>query len=213
MSARRSWPAGLVVWSALAGLAATPDPRGWTPGGAIAVNTALVVAGPSDHPLLELPKSVSVTGPTVLFYFSPTCPHCRHVAAEVQALASRLGASGKATLIGVASGSAREADLLEFRATYGITFPVIVDAAGDIQGAMGVQSTPSMMLVRPVHDDKGKSRGKVEVGDLWYPFVPGWAPLVEARVSGDVYSMFAPGRFLGTNTCAVCHLQEHQSYR
>lgn len=188
-------------------LASSADPRGWTRG-TVAADAPKVLANVPEFPVLPFPKALvdGVTGPVVLFYFSPTCPHCRHVAPEIQHLSTRL--AGAATVIGVASGGAEEADLAEFRATYSVTFPVVVDTDREIQAAMQVKSTPSAMLVLP-----SKQKGRLEVHDLWYPYLPGWDALVEGRVRGDMWAAFRPGEYLGSATCGVCHGEEHASWR
>lgn len=203
-----------VLLAGVAALAADPTPLGavrrWSEG-VVAVNAPVVVAGPQGElPTLVLPRAVAdrITGPTLLFYFSPTCPHCRHVAKEVQALSERLAASKTGRVLGIVSGSSHEAELLEFRATYGVTFDVIADADHEILTAMGARSTPSAMLVAP----KAGSRGRIEIRDLWYPYLPGFDALVEGRASGDMWKMFAPDAYLGNNTCGVCHVQEHASW-
>ena len=68
-------------------LAGGPDPRGWSKG-TVAVDTAKVLGTVPDFPVIAFPRPVTerVVGPTILFYFSPTCPHCRHVAREVEAV-------------------------------------------------------------------------------------------------------------------------------
>lgn len=193
-------------------LAAEPvvglDARGWQTG-VIAEHTAAVVTSPIEPLELDFPKSLteSISGPTVLFYFSPTCPHCRHVAAEVQALYIRLTQSKVGTIVGISSGATDEAELLEFKATYGVTFPIVIDADRTIGTVMNVQSTPSAMLVERI------GKGKLSAKEAWYPYLPGWDNLIEARLRGDIWSMFKPGEYLGNNACAVCHTQEYASWR
>jgi thiol-disulfide isomerase/thioredoxin len=211
---RRALAIGL-LGVAVTAAAASVDPRGWT-AGTMAVNTAAVLQGPPERPELALPRALvdQLTGPTVLFYFSPACPHCRHVAAEVQALSERLRAGGSARVLGIASGSSTEAEMLEFRATFGVTFDVVVDTDREIQAAMGIRSTPSAMLVAPGPRPKGKKApATVEVRDLWFPYMPGWDGLIEARIGGDPWKVFRPGEYQGNNFCAACHLEEQASWR
>ncbi|HHO49916.1 MAG TPA: redoxin domain-containing protein [Deltaproteobacteria bacterium] len=197
---------GLMLTVSVA-LAAQPDPRGWS-AGTIAAGAAEVTAGPDQLPIIDLPASLTrqLEGPTVLFYFSPTCPHCRHVAREVVALHERLSATGTATVHGIASASSTDSALAAFRSTYGVSFPITHDADRTLLAALAVRSTPSALLVVPA------GRGKVEVRDLWYPFVPGLSALVEGRARGDVSEAFRPGAYLGNNFCGTCHTQEHSSW-
>lgn len=201
------------VWLGLLGLGAlawgaAPDPRGWSEGH-VAVEAEKVIEGASELPVLPFPKRLveQVKAPTLLVYFSPTCPHCRAVASELQGLHERLVTTGSGSVLGVASGASAEADVAEFRATYGLTFPILVDTDRDIQLAMAVKSTPSAMLVAPV-----KARDKLEVRDLWYPYLPGWDALVEGRARSNPFAAFRPGEYLGNNACGACHGEEHASW-
>ena len=97
----------------IAGLAlATGDPRGWSDGQP-AANAATYMA---RAPLAEVtfPKAFAKTlkRPTLVVYFSPTCPHCRHVAPELGKLADRLGK--RADLVLVASSSVADASIEEW---------------------------------------------------------------------------------------------------
>jgi thiol-disulfide isomerase/thioredoxin len=198
---------GLVL-AATAG-AAGLDARGWTLGGTPAIDAAAVLAGHTDLQTVLLPKAVmkQVAGPTVLVYFSPSCPHCQHVARELQDLADRLDGGGKAKLVGVASSSSTPDAIQEFRQQFGVRFEIVIDEEGGTSRALGIRSTPSAALVRP------KSAREVEVVDLWFPYVSGLDALVEGRVNGDVMSVFEPGRYQGTTFCATCHGQEYQAWQ
>lgn len=201
--------AGALAAGGVVAYAADVDPRGWTPGGTPAVNAAKVMAGITETVEVELPRSLRgrVRGPTVLFYFSPTCPHCRHVAREVEALHTRLEG---ASLLGIASGAGTPDALAEFQRTFGITFPVVHDLEQEINTAFGMRSTPVALLVEPA------GRTKVRVRDGWFPYVPGFDALIEGRVSGDPFARLADGngeRYLGTDACGTCHSQEYGSWQ
>lgn len=201
--ARSSLLVGLLV--ALTATAQPTDPRGWSEG-TKAIDAAKVMAGHTELQSIELPRSVKLEGPTVLVYFSPTCPHCMAVAAELEGLHQRLVKGGWGRVLGVASSSSTADALAQFRDVYGITFDVVIDSDRAIGSAMGVRSTPSAMLVRP----DGR---KAEVVDLWYPYIPGFDSLVEGRARGDVMAVFEPGRYHGSNFCGTCHGQEHQAWQ
>ena len=129
----RAWvalcAAGLLV--GLRAAAVDPDARGWTRGGVVAAQSAQLMAGHASRDEVELPRDVvkKVEGPTVLVYFSPTCPHCMAVAAELEQLSGRLRASGQGRLVGIASGSStpetkvRKRALKAFEAAISGTFP------------------------------------------------------------------------------------------
>lgn len=186
-------------------LAAGLDARGWTQG-QVAAGLSRTIGPASDEPVaIELPASLlkRIKGPTLLVYFSPRCPHCRHVAPELAALAKEL--TGKVAMIAVATGSSESADIAEFMATFGLEVPVVHDTDGQIGSAIQARSTPSALLVR--REGKG-----VVVDDLWYPYSPGTDVLVKLRAAGDVWSLFEPGKYLGNRACGACHTQETESW-
>lgn len=191
-------------------VAATIDPRGWTPGGTMAAKTAEVVSGIAEAPELPFPATLvaEVKGPTVLFYFSPSCPHCRHVAKEMEMLHRRLVAGRGARVLGLSSPSGTAEELQEFTSTFGITFPILVDVDRTMQTAMAIRSTPSAMFVTPA-----KTAGHLVVKDYWYPYMDGHDALIEGRVAGDMWSIFEKGTLLGNNACAACHEEEHAAWQ
>ena len=185
-----------------------PDDRGWASGEMFnAEQMAMVMNGglPNDTEV-AMPKELiaKLDGPTLLFYFSPTCPHCRAVAAEVNALSKRL--DGKATVLGIASGSSTLGEIMEFKATYDIDFTILHDTDRNIVSAMGARSTPSALLIAP------KSKSKVTVLDVWYPYLPSFDAMVEGRVLGDIYAVFRPNEYKGDNFCGSCHITPAQSW-
>lgn len=179
--------------------------RGWSEGTPAAQAPAML-AGPRVQEI-TVPKELvaNITGPTVLFYFAPTCPHCRSVAPEVNALSKRI--ADVAPLLAVASASTQPADLLEFRATFGVDWTILHDATRAIGSAIGARSTPSALLVRPT----GK-KDRVEVVDLWFPYRPGFDALIEGRARGDLFAAFREGVYLGDNVCGSCHGVEYASH-
>ena len=97
--------------------------------------------------VLALPGDIAarVTGPTVLFYFSPTCPHCWAAMPEANALA----AEGEMTWLGIAVGSSKPADLATFEADHVPRFDVVVDTERAFSQAVAARSTPSVYVVHP----------------------------------------------------------------
>jgi thiol-disulfide isomerase/thioredoxin len=181
------------------------DARGWT-SGQKAAGTATVLGPVAPEPVVvTLPKAMAkaIKGPTLLVYFSPTCPHCRHVAAELVALSKRLGES--ATVIGVATSGSKPADIEEFRATYQIPFEIVHDTGGAIGSAMGARSTPSAMLVDRVG-------AELQATGLWYPYSPGTDALVALRVGGGSFAAFERDVYQGNPACFSCHVQEAESW-
>lgn len=201
-------PTGIVLAGLLvsAALARPADPRGWSEG-QMAAGAARILGGPDRAalPELEFPKDFQKRmGPkTLVFYYSPTCPHCQAVGPEIAALGEAL--SGQVTVIGVASGSSAQEDVDGFTRTYGIGFPMVIDTDRGVQNAMGVRSTPSVVLVEP---SKG---GKHRIVDLWYPYQGGFDTYVKMRVLPDPWKAF-DGTYLGNGSCAGCHPQELESW-
>jgi thiol-disulfide isomerase/thioredoxin len=191
----------LAGWAAADGV----DARGWT-SGQKAAGTATVLGAVAPEPVVvTLPKAMAkaIKGPTLLVYFSPTCPHCRHVAAELVELSKRLGDT--ATVIGVATSGSKPADIEEFRATYKLPFEIVHDTGGAIGSAMGARSTPSAMLVDRVG-------AELQATGLWYPYSPGTDALVALRVGGGSFAAFERDVYQGNPACFSCHVQEAESW-
>lgn len=184
--------------------APTLDHRGWT-AGTVAAATAKVFEGPTPQ-ALELPDAVAglVDRPTLLIYYSPTCPHCRQIAPELVELSASLGDTAK--LVWVASGSQSDLSVKEFVAEFGIKDVSLHDLDWGISSAMGARYTPSVLLV-------DKDKRKVVVRDLWYPFQSGQSTLVHMRLADKPWSAFGPGEYQGNNTCAACHVEEMASWK
>jgi thiol-disulfide isomerase/thioredoxin len=201
---RRLLAVFFAVALAVPAVAEAPDPRGWSPG-TPAATAARVLSALPKHVELDFPSDFAkqITGPTLLVYFSPTCPHCQAAAPELVALSGRL--AGSATVIGVASGHSSDQDIAMFRVMYHIPFALVKDADGKIGTALGVQSTPSAALVAP----SGK---KFEVVDFWYPYLRGDDTLVLMRALADPWKAFAPGEYVGNEACAACHSDEYDSW-
>ncbi|MCB9681992.1 MAG: redoxin domain-containing protein [Alphaproteobacteria bacterium] len=198
--------AALVLAVAGASLAATLDSRGWHEGKAAANAARVLDPFPDGAPSLELPPAVArrIHGPTLLVYFSPTCPHCQHVAPELAALAA--ARAGSLTLLGVAVGSSNPADVKAFRKTYGWTFDVITDTDHAIGSAMGATGTPSALLV---HDGPD---GALVVDDMYYPYSPHTDTLVAMRLAPTPFAVFTPGTYQGNRACAACHVAEQEAW-
>lgn len=179
---------------------------GWSQG-TPARNTAAVLQGLPEAVQLDLPKDLAgrIQGPTLLVYFSPTCPHCQHAQPELNEVARRL--RGKAAVIGVASSRASQGQLDRYRDTYKVAYPLILDEDASIVRAIGARSTPSVLFV----DRAGKR--KIEARDAWYPFRQGQGGLLVMRaLGGQAFAGFEPGRYHGNATCAACHTEEAGSW-
>ena len=197
------WLTALLV--ACSAAASPSDPRGWSEG-QLAVGAARVLAGPpaAELPQLDLPRSIvnKLADRTVLFYFAPTCPHCQAVGEELGELERAIRKQAK--VIGVASSSSSPSDLLAFKEKYHLDFEVVIDSDRGIQTAMGVRSTPSVVLLTP---EKGHQR----ILDVWYPYQPGFDTYVKMRLSKDPWKAF-DGTYLSSASCAACHQKEAEAW-
>lgn len=121
---------------------------GWTPGQP-AAGTAQLLRAVEPLPL-AIPDAIArlVEGETALFYFSPTCGHCRAAMPEVLSLQGK----GGIRWVGVAAGGAEPGAVAEFRDTFEVPFPIVTDIDRDFARAVGARSTPSVYVVRPVPD-------------------------------------------------------------
>jgi len=157
------------------------------------------------EPTVDLPRRLAakLEGTTLLVYFSPNCPHCVHAQPELNALAERL--RGRASVLGIASGSASQGAVDAYRVEQHVPYPLIRDADRSIGAALGVRGTPSALLVRK----KGR---KVVVVDGWYPYQRGQDVMVEMRLADDPWSAFRPGEYHGNAACGMCHPVETDSW-
>ncbi len=215
--------------------AATPSAQptvqtrwGWSEG-RVAAGLSDALA-PVDPIAVALPDVVSaqVTGPTALLYFSPTCPHCRHAMPELNALAAL---QPDLAWLGVATGSSTQAAIDEFRSTFGVTFPVVIDTDRGFAWATGARSTPSLLLVEPAPAGTAPASGDpvqpgntvVMVTEAWMPYSRGLAPVIAMRrnaagrtgpdgaaLPSDVFRDFHG--YQGTRACAACHADEATSW-
>ena len=146
-------------------------------GAVVAAGTADVLAGPPGLPdpaldmaLIRMDNEVVdahtlVTGPTFLFYYSASCPHCQHVAPELARLARAL--EGKIAFVGLASGSNSLSEIREFTDTYGLPFMSYKDFMRTFARNNKATSTPQLLLVRP------RAAGGYESLGEWRPFAGG----------------------------------------
>ena len=188
--------------------ASESDNRGWS-SGTLAAGASDILA-PKDPVEIRFPDAFAKTieRETLVIYFSPTCPHCQSVAPEFNALATRL--EGRADVIGVSSGSASKIAMTEFIHTYKVNYRVVHDTDRDLASALGVQSTPSVILVRPTGTKK-KNRA-IHALAMWYPYHPGFDVLIEMRLSDNPWLPLSEEKYYGDNACSACHTQEAEAW-
>lgn len=197
-------PGVVLLLIASAWAADAVDERGWH-SGTRAAGAPRVLSLPEAPPKLDLPARVArlIQQRAFLWYFSPTCPHCQAVAPEVEALAKRLPAD--VAVIGVASSHSDRADIEAFERTFQISHRIVHDVDGTFGTAIGATMTPSSLFV-------ARTESGLVVQDLWYPFSPGTGPLVEMRAATSPWAPFTPHRYMGTTTCAACHVEETDAW-
>jgi thiol-disulfide isomerase/thioredoxin len=159
---------------------------------------------------VEVPAEFAahVTGPTALFYFSPTCPHCRAAMPEIQRLAAPSGLAW----IAVATGSSPPEQVEEFRKTFGVTFPIVPDVDHAFQQAVGARSTPSVYLVAP-STVVAKTSGKrtLTLTAAYAPYTRGVGAVLLMRL--DTAHPFAHFQgYQGATVCVSCHREEGLSW-
>lgn len=193
----------------MAGVAvATDRVPGWSEGTpAAGMADALQVIAPTP---ISLPDHVAalVEGETLLFYYSPLCPHCQQVVPDI----NRLSDAG-VRVVGVAVGSATAALVAEFEQTYGARFDDhVIDADRSFALSVGARATPNVYIVQPATGDADGETLAVghEIAEVYSPFSRGMAPFLlmrRAARSGD--SPFAHfSGFQGDYVCRTCHQQE-----
>jgi len=158
-----------------------------------------------------------ITGETALFYFSPTCGHCRAAMPDVDALQGK----GGITWIGVATSNAPPDAIAEFRDTFKVAFPIVSDVDGLFARAVGARSTPSVYVVRPVPADAEpdpmellrpvpEGHTKVLLTQAFPPFVRGAGPVLLLRSHLDRPFADFDG-YQSDVVCRGCHEQEAMS--
>lgn len=196
----RFWASGLAICGLLLGVA----PVEWTPG-TPASTTGEVLAPVEPRPLV-LPKAIAdrVTGPTLLYYFSPTCPHCRETAPGIAGLSKEL--AGRATVLGVASASSDAAEIPAFVEQFGLGFDVVQDLDRSLARAVGLRSTPVVVWVEPAGEGH-------QLREVFSPFYRGAEEIVKLRMSlDDPFSIFESGVYMGRHVCSACHGLESVSW-
>ncbi len=187
----------------------------------VAQGLARVLSGGGPHPAPSLKASLLgldaslveldtlIQGPTFLFYFSSTCPHCQAVAPELERLGKRL--EGRVAVLGIASGSNGLSQIREFTKSYGLSFPVYKDTTRRFASSNAAASTPILLFVRPQTEGSG-----FETLGSFRPFSSGHSLPAEiqarALLGEDPWQAFEPGHYSGPIACGSCHEEEYKSW-
>jgi len=149
-----------------------------------------------------------ITRPTLLFYFSPSCPHCRAVGPDL----AELYAEQHDTMdfLAIASGGSNTAEIASFMDEFSLPFPAYKDFARKLARGIKATSTPTVLVVEPAEGGGFRSVSEFR------PFAPG-AGLVlrlqQAALRGEnPFLAFEPGRYYGARVCGSCHTQELASW-
>lgn len=212
----------LLVLPAPLAPAAEPDSRGWSQGPGVkkASGTAAVLTGGGPYatpdlraPLLSTESTAVdldeiITRPTLLFYFSPTCRHCRAVGPDLAELYAEQ--HDAMDFLAIASGGSNTTEIVAFMEEFSLPFPAYKDFARKLARGIKVSSTPTVLVVEPVPG------GGFRTVSEFRPFVPGSGlvlRLQQATTRGqDPFSVFEPGRYYGARVCGSCHVQELASW-
>lgn len=185
--------------------------EGWTEGQpAAGMADALTKVEPVAA---EVPVGLAalIKGPTALFYFSPTCPHCQHAMPEVNPLNGKAGV----TWIGVAVGSSTTSEMNAFKAKYKPTFQIWTDSDHAFARAFGARSTPSVYLVEPgpagANAPPSEGMAPVLVSEAYTPWRRGLAGYFLVRRHPDDPFRDFQG-YQSDATCGACHTQELASW-
>ena len=180
------------------------DHRGWHEG-----NPAAGTQGFLGEPLsvaLQLPSSVTsqLSGRTLLFYFSPSCPHCTAVMPSLVEFSESDSISGLAFL-GIATSHTTPEALKDYRQKFKVDFPMQIDTDRAFAISAGLQSTPAAIVVEPTDSGWTAIAGFV-------PWFEGAEKLLQIQLNPqDPFSGFHANRYMGPTVCAACHRSEANS--
>ncbi len=141
---------------------------------------------------------------TFIFYFLPTCPHCRDAAPVVAKLARKYG--DRLQFLGVAPGRGRLSDLRAFAKEFGLTFPIVQDSGSIFGGRNGLKGTPAYLLT------DGSPVPPVTLSS----FTPDMETVLQIAIlrylGEDPMALLEPGRYQGAQVCATCHRETYLSW-
>jgi len=175
---------------------------GWTEG-TPAAGTGSLLAPREDIPV-ELPAWLveRVSERTFVYYFSPTCPHCRATIGEVVELA---GKTPDTQFLGISTGRSTPEEIEEFRTTFSVPFDILVDQPQGFAWSIGARSTPTVLVVE-------KSEAGVVATDFYSPWVEGNDLLFRMRAQPELaFAQFEEGVYQGDYACGACHTEEARS--
>ena len=90
-------------------------------------------------------KDLLSQGPVLLAFFKVSCPTCQYTLPFLERLKN-----GKTRLVGISQDN--QGHTQQFNREYGVTFPVLLDAAADdypVSNAYGLTHVPSLVWIEP----------------------------------------------------------------
>lgn len=141
---------------------------------------------------------------SLLFYFSPTCGHCRDAAPVVRKLHEKYGA--KLPFIGIAPSRVALKDVRAFQEEFGLSFRFASDSSGMFAQKNKVQGTPTFFL----------SDGSATPTERYALSGPELEIVLEVGMTrylgGNPLSLLTPDRYHGSLVCGSCHREESTSW-
>ena len=186
----------------LVGLALAGSHHGWSEG-TPAAGTGTLLA-PREAIPVELPAWLAerVTKPTFVYYFSPTCPHCRATIGEIVELSK---AQPDTQFLAISTGRATEEEVEEFRTTFAVPFEILLDQPQGFAYSIGARSTPTVLVLEPGPEG-------VVATDYYSPWVEGNDLLYRMRRQPEMaFAQFEPDVYQGDYACGACHTEEARS--
>ena len=155
--------------------------------------------------MTEVQLSEAAALPTLVLYFSTTCPHCWNVADEFQESCDRLATHGVQCL-GVVSSSSRLGQVRDFAERTGMRCPLYLDYAGRFRDTFEMAATPTGLFF----DGRGQASTRAA------PYYRGASITVEMAIAEhlglDPQGVWEGGRYVGTRACSPCHMAEYNSW-
>lgn len=155
--------------------------------------------------MTEVQLSEAAALPTLVLYFSTTCPHCWNVAGEFQESCDRLAEHG-VQCMGVVSSSSRLGQVRDFAERTGMRCPLYLDYAGRFRDTFEMASTPTGVFF----DERGRDTTRAA------PYYRGASITVEMAIAEgqgrDPQTVWERGRYVGARACSPCHVTEYNSW-
>ena len=210
--------------------ALSTDHRGWVNGkSAVRLSGyAEMMAPPApeppvslDVPLIGMDGSAPdlaelVERRTAIFYFSPSCPHCRAVGHDLRGFFEQQRED--TDFLAVGTGGSDSGGIAAFMKEFQLDFPAYKDITRRLGRSLRATSTPTLVIVEPLRAAKEAGSDSVEFGVLeaFRPFAPSSALIASMRASAasgeSPFTALEPGQFYGARVCGSCHREELASW-